>query len=98
MDFRKGTILVIVDEMYNFLKRLVIGREMKVDWMVKVFAWVCPSVSKRLLRPSFVKRQASSPSSTFFDNIQIINVIWPVNYILNLKFLNPYSSQKELFH
>ena len=31
MDFRKGIILVKVDEMYNILKRLVIGREMKVE-------------------------------------------------------------------
>ena len=57
MDFMKGiVILVKVHEMYNILKSashcLLIER-LKRNWMIKVFAGVCPSI--RLLRLSFNK-------------------------------------------
>ena len=64
------------------------------NWMTEVFAAVCPWISIRLLRPSFIKGNVSSPCHNFFylffQNIQIIHVIWTVNYVLILKILNPH--------
>ena len=63
MDFMKGiVILVTVDEMYNILKSLshcLLIKRWRWNWMIKVFARVRPSMSIRLLHPSFIKGQPS---------------------------------------
>ena len=63
MDFMKGVISVKVDEMYNVLKstnHCLLVERWRWNWMIKVFARVCPWMSRRLLRPSFIKGQAST--------------------------------------
>ena len=64
MDFTKGNVVLVkVDEMYNILKS--VGHSSFVErwrwnWMIRFFAKVCSWMSIRLLRPSFIKEQASS--------------------------------------
>ena len=63
MDFMKGATLVKVDEMYNILKstnHCLLVERWRWNWMIKVFARVCLWMSRRLLRPSFIKGQAST--------------------------------------
>ena len=59
IDFMKGiVILVKADEMYNMLKsasQCLLVERWRLNWMIKVFAGVCPWMSIRLLRPSFNK-------------------------------------------
>ena len=58
MDFMKGIlILVKVDEMYNILKsasHCLLVETWRWNWMIEVFAGVCPWMSLSLLRPSFI--------------------------------------------
>ena len=64
MDFMKGDfILVKLNEMYNILKsasHCLFVKRWRWNWMIKVFARVCPWMPILLLRPSFIKGQASS--------------------------------------
>ena len=64
MDIMKGiVILVKVDEKYNILKftsHCLLVKGWTWNWIIKVFAGVCPWMSMRLLRPSFSNGQASS--------------------------------------
>ena len=60
MDFIK---VVKVDEIYNILKsasNCLLVEWSRWKWMIQVFAGVCPWMPIRLLRPSFIKGQASS--------------------------------------
>ena len=55
--------LLRVDEMYNILtsaSQLLLVERWRWNWIIKVFAGACPWMSIRLLRASFIKRQASS--------------------------------------
>ena len=65
MDFTKAiVILVKIDEMYNILKSAnycLLHERWKWNWIVKVFAGICPWTSVRLLLcSSFIKGQDSS--------------------------------------
>ena len=72
------------------------------NWMIKVFAGVCFSMSIRLLLPCITKGQASSPCHDFlilfFHKILIIKVIWSVNYVFSLKPWKSHPFQKEHFY
>ena len=52
IDFMKGIILVKVDQMYDFLKSA------NHCYLIKALAGVCPWMSIRLLRHSFIKELA----------------------------------------
>ena len=64
MDFMEGiVILVKLDEMYNIFKpasHCLLVERWRWNWMIKVFAGACRWRSIHLLRPCFIKRQASS--------------------------------------
>ena len=64
MDFMKGNVILVkVDEMYSILEyasESLFSKRWRWNQMIKFFAGVCPWMFIRLLRPSFIKAQASS--------------------------------------
>ena len=79
MNFMKGIfILVKVDEMYNILKsasHCLLVERWRWNWMIKIFAGICLWMSMRLLRPSFIKGQASfSQKYSFRERVWYYNI------------------------
>ena len=73
MNFMKG----IFDEMYNILKstsHCLLVERWRWNWMIKIFAGICLWMSMRLLRPSFIKGQASS-----FEKYSFRERVWYYN-------------------
>ena len=65
-----NVILVKVDETYNILKsacnNLFVDR-WRWNWVIKVFAGVCPRMSKRLLRPPLLRGRLHLVRDTAVD-------------------------------
>ena len=64
MNLMKGNVILVdVDQMYNIFKsasHCLFVEKWRWNWLIKVFAVVCPGMSIHLPRPSFIKWQASS--------------------------------------
>ena len=79
MNFMKGIfILAKVDELYNVLKsasHCLLVERWRWNWKIKVLAGIILWMSMRLLRPSFIKGQASSSQKySFRERVWYYNI------------------------